>query len=158
MIALELYQGKTCEELGLPVLACKSRTESLNSFLAQWTGSEDMFVKDYLDWLRSTQVHPKIEPEKTQKEIKDASLSVETSFSDPTYSEMFYGFRDSLKSIAASGIRLCDKERHLQRYRICQDCERFLEGRCRVCGCFMKLKTRFSAMRCPLGKWDAEEQ
>jgi hypothetical protein len=42
-----------------------------------------------------------------------------------------------------------------QRFEICKGCE-FLThhtSRCQKCGCFMKVKTRLEAAKCPLGKW-----
>ena len=38
----------------------------------------------------------------------------------------------------------------------CNDCEHYVKstGRCRKCGCFMKLKTRMSMASCPIGKWN----
>ncbi|MFW1676457.1 DUF6171 family protein [Pontibacter sp. JAM-7] len=40
-----------------------------------------------------------------------------------------------------------------QRLAICQTCEHFTGKRCRVCGCFMKLKTKLENANCPKGKW-----
>ena len=40
------------------------------------------------------------------------------------------------------------------RWAICQACpERTDANRCKQCGCFMKLKTKIKAAKCPIGKW-----
>jgi len=45
----------------------------------------------------------------------------------------------------------------LQQYRleICRSCEFFRPRTetCKKCGCFMKLKTKLEAAKCPIGKW-----
>tara|TARA_R110002051_G_scaffold63610_1_gene115802 strand:- start:954 stop:1145 length:192 start_codon:yes stop_codon:yes gene_type:complete len=40
------------------------------------------------------------------------------------------------------------------RFDICKKCP-FLtkRNRCKKCGCFMKLKTKLSLAKCPIGKW-----
>jgi len=41
------------------------------------------------------------------------------------------------------------------RLEICKSCEWFRQRTetCRKCGCFMKLKTKLEAAKCPIGKW-----
>jgi len=41
------------------------------------------------------------------------------------------------------------------RFNLCQACEHFkVNGsRCKLCKCFMKLKTELEHARCPIGKW-----
>ena len=40
------------------------------------------------------------------------------------------------------------------RWSICQKCPELTDAnRCRQCGCFMKLKTKVKAAKCPIGKW-----
>lgn len=41
------------------------------------------------------------------------------------------------------------------RYLICTECDKFNHTTkfCRVCKCFMPLKTKFKAARCPKNKW-----
>ena len=40
------------------------------------------------------------------------------------------------------------------RWDICKACEHLTaHNRCTQCGCFMKLKTKLKAARCPIGKW-----
>ena len=40
------------------------------------------------------------------------------------------------------------------RWTICQTCPELTDAnRCKQCGCFMKLKTKIKAAKCPIGKW-----
>lgn len=41
------------------------------------------------------------------------------------------------------------------RFEICKTCEFLTEhtNRCQKCGCFMTVKTKLEAAKCPLGKW-----
>lgn len=40
------------------------------------------------------------------------------------------------------------------RINICQQCPFLMKHtRCEKCGCFMKVKTRIGASKCPEGKW-----
>ena len=42
-----------------------------------------------------------------------------------------------------------------ERYKMCEACPHFQPTmkRCRLCGCFMKLKTKIMFAECPEGKW-----
>ncbi|QDP49300.1 MAG: hypothetical protein Unbinned3065contig1007_14 [Prokaryotic dsDNA virus sp.] len=42
-----------------------------------------------------------------------------------------------------------------ERMQICKECNYYfkLTGNCKVCGCFMKIKSRIGSMSCPKGKW-----
>ena len=43
-----------------------------------------------------------------------------------------------------------------KRLEVCKSCEFFLprSERCKLCGCFMRLKTTLELARCPMGYWD----
>lgn len=47
-----------------------------------------------------------------------------------------------------------------QRLDICNDCEHYfsLTGNCRLCGCFMKVKSSIAVMSCPDNKWEAVKE
>lgn len=52
--------------------------------------------------------------------------------------------------------RIIAKESTIQsRQDICRGCDRLLKPMwsCVECGCFMKIKTRLEASKCPIGKW-----
>lgn len=36
---------------------------------------------------------------------------------------------------------------------VCRGCPSFVDEKCVECGCYMRIKTQFSEMECPLGKW-----
>jgi hypothetical protein len=40
----------------------------------------------------------------------------------------------------------------------CDMCDKLKNGICQECGCVVKLKTKFSEMECPIGKWGKYEQ
>lgn len=45
--------------------------------------------------------------------------------------------------------------KRLERMKICLDCPELSEKwhQCRVCKCFMEVKTGIASASCPLGKW-----
>lgn len=49
-----------------------------------------------------------------------------------------------------------DPETQKTRYGICVSCEHFvkLSKQCKLCYCFMKVKTKLKGARCPELKWD----
>lgn len=46
-----------------------------------------------------------------------------------------------------------------ERLSICKSCEKFYEptNTCKVCGCFMNVKTWYPRASCPLHKWHRAE-
>lgn len=48
-------------------------------------------------------------------------------------------------------------ELHKIRYLICTECEHFNQTArmCKICKCFMVMKTHFKSASCPIGKWNA---
>ena len=46
-----------------------------------------------------------------------------------------------------------------ERLDICNACEYYMEKykRCKMCGCFMEAKTKFSTSECPDGRWSKFE-
>ena len=59
----------------------------------------------------------------------------------------------SLARFAASGARTVAPLLYQRRLDTCAPCEHHTGLRCRVCGCFTKLKAWMPHERCPLGKW-----
>ena len=43
----------------------------------------------------------------------------------------------------------------LARFKICKTCPELIKAtnQCKVCGCFMNLKTKLIQAECPIGKW-----
>ena len=52
-------------------------------------------------------------------------------------------------------INSLSQEETERRLNICQSCDKFRpsDGRCGMCGCFMKIKTSWQSQKCPIGKW-----
>lgn len=49
---------------------------------------------------------------------------------------------------------VCTQQEAADRYRICADCDNItMVGTCRLCGCFLRAKTKLRAAGCPLEKW-----
>jgi hypothetical protein len=48
-----------------------------------------------------------------------------------------------------------DEETANERFSICKACPELvkLTKQCKKCGCFMNVKTKLEAAKCPLGKW-----
>lgn len=46
-------------------------------------------------------------------------------------------------------------EKYEARIEICKTCEYFnpVSSRCKICGCFMKIKARLDAAKCDKDKW-----
>lgn len=82
----------------------------------------------------------------------------------PTYpslsSEIVSLGKDLGKSLdAAIHLRKITPDEYMLQVRrdICQKCEHYVEssGRCRVCGCFVRVKSWLQESNCRKGKWDA---
>ena len=43
----------------------------------------------------------------------------------------------------------------LERFDICKSCPELIKltSQCKQCGCFMAVKTKLEAAKCPMGKW-----
>lgn len=51
------------------------------------------------------------------------------------------------------GIRRTTKDQKQARMDICNACDKREGNICKVCGCFLTLKTTWKSSECPLGKW-----
>lgn len=40
-----------------------------------------------------------------------------------------------------------------ERLDICKKCVHYIQGRCAVCGCILKYKTKMETEKCPIDKW-----
>ena len=152
MIAKQIYEGKTAEDLGISDLAYRSRLESITDFLMGWDKNGE-FEDQYLLFI--------IEEEKKNIISDVGSPTVNIVYEEPesngdddlTYGKMFKGLATNIKSIIKSGAKTVSNDDHKNRYESCLSCEHFEKGRCMKCGCFMKLKTKFEATHCPIGLW-----
>jgi hypothetical protein len=51
-------------------------------------------------------------------------------------------------------IKLPEQERN-ERYSVCQTCEHLTKDFCKLCGCYMPVKTYMPNQSCPVKKWVA---
>lgn len=64
-------------------------------------------------------------------------------------------FVHSAGDIIKSGFELVPEDEQKRRLSICERCEHYSAGMCMLCFCVMKLKTKFVATECPIGRWTA---
>lgn len=133
MIAKLIYEGKTAEEIGLTETEYSSRKEMVDEFLTAWDGTE--FESKYRLWLYNKN--------------KATIPSKET-----TIGEKVKDFSDTAKKVIRSGFQLADDEEQSRRFSICKKCEYYTGTFCRICGCYMRLKTRLEAVKCPRNLWE----
>ena len=52
-------------------------------------------------------------------------------------------------------VERTDEEKSQKRFSICEECPELIKltKQCKQCGCFMPLKTKLEAAKCPLSKW-----
>jgi hypothetical protein len=60
----------------------------------------------------------------------------------------------SVAAFVGDGCALVDDEEYRQRLQVCHTCERRAGRRCTECGCWIGVKARGRAFRCPLDRWD----
>ena len=63
---------------------------------------------------------------------------------------------DIISELEKKGLKASEEVRN-ERYNICLACDKLygLTKTCKVCGCFMQVKTYMPEQSCPLGKWGA---
>jgi tetratricopeptide (TPR) repeat protein len=59
----------------------------------------------------------------------------------------------SMTKFLGSGMKTVTNEARHKRLQTCQTCEHYTGLRCRVCGCFVNVKSRMPHEDCPIGKW-----
>ena len=62
---------------------------------------------------------------------------------------------ESLKKAITAGVVIAPEEKIENRKTLCYSCNSFdtEQARCKLCGCFMKIKVHFDGAKCPDGKW-----
>ena len=63
--------------------------------------------------------------------------------------------KDNLQQMVSRGALLAEQMEVSKRIDICMGCEFFVKNgeRCNKCGCYMNIKARLQASKCPVGKW-----
>jgi hypothetical protein len=64
---------------------------------------------------------------------------------------------DTAKKVVKDPVPVSDEVQE-ERMLICHQCPKFCDGRCIECGCYMRLKTKFAEVECPIGKWGKHEK
>lgn len=59
----------------------------------------------------------------------------------------------SLRDFVGDGCRTLSLEDYQARLMICTHCDQRERNTCAICGCYLSLKARGRAFRCPLDKW-----
>ncbi|TMQ34355.1 MAG: tetratricopeptide repeat protein [Planctomycetota bacterium] len=71
----------------------------------------------------------------------------------PGILQMAFTAARSMTKFLGSGMKTVTNEARHKRLQTCQTCEHFTGLRCRVCGCFVNVKSRLPHEDCPIGKW-----
>lgn len=79
----------------------------------------------------------------------------ESGDSLPPLSRQVKNFASSMVNWVKDGFKMAPKPVRDERLTICKGCEKYNEGRCLSCGCFLDYKTSIAAEKCPLDKWGA---
>jgi len=62
--------------------------------------------------------------------------------------------KDVAVGAISTGSIMIPDEKAEERIVTCEECELFDQGRmCEVCTCYMDIKVKFKAAKCPEGKW-----
>lgn len=97
-----------------------------------------------------------IESSKTQKSYREHNGIPELDAHNKrqlTQKERLNNLNEARKQWAAAGYNLASKVERDRRYAVCKECDSFSAGRCKECGCFMKVKSLLAGMTCRLDKW-----
>jgi hypothetical protein len=73
----------------------------------------------------------------------------------PSLPRQAWNLAASLADFVADRCRTVNEEEYRQRLEICDSCAERRDNRCSKCGCYLALKARGRAFRCPLDKWPA---
>jgi tetratricopeptide (TPR) repeat protein len=75
--------------------------------------------------------------------------------SGPGLLRMALSATKAMMKFIASGLKSTPAPIQQARMATCEACEHHTGLRCRVCGCFTRVKTRMAHEQCPIGKWPA---
>ncbi len=59
----------------------------------------------------------------------------------------------SVVAFVGDGCGIVDDEQYRRRLETCSTCDRRVGKRCSACGCWINVKARGRAFRCPIGRW-----
>lgn len=67
-------------------------------------------------------------------------------------------FLKSLYKYTYNGFINVSEEKKNERLNICKSCDFFNDkiDQCKLCGCFLQVKTSWASEKCPIDKWKSE--
>lgn len=71
----------------------------------------------------------------------------------PSLPRQVWNLATSLADFVVDRCRTVTEDEYRQRLEVCDACEERRDNRCTKCGCYLSLKARGRAFRCPLDKW-----
>lgn len=71
----------------------------------------------------------------------------------PPLQQQAWNLAMSLAAFVADGLKTVDEKQYQERLEICDVCEHRRGNRCLRCGCWLTLKVRGRAFKCPEEKW-----
>jgi hypothetical protein len=77
----------------------------------------------------------------------------------PDFWQQMQNFQQFLKDVGQGASEgnsiLVSEEKRASRENLCNECSQYnkLSKRCKMCGCFMELKWRFTKSECPMSLW-----
>lgn len=71
----------------------------------------------------------------------------------PGIIEKIVSFGVAVVEHVAAGMLLATEKQKAERLAICNQCEHFKDGGCKLCGCSMDIKAEWADRSCPIGKW-----
>lgn len=149
MIATMIHEGKTAEELGLSEAEYEARKVIVN----EYPDKDNWDDLNYIVWLLG-----RGDISLSGGEYPDSIMLInktkEVSADELSATKMAGGFVRSAAQIIKSGGRFVPDSEHKRRTDVCGAC-RYMNnvGRCMQCGCFVKIKSKFAAMSCPIKLW-----
>ena len=77
---------------------------------------------------------------------------------DPTMRSRPWNFLKSMADFVADGCRTLTQDEYRERLMVCTHCDQRTDNTCAICGCYLSLKARGRACRCPQNKWPPLEK
>jgi tetratricopeptide (TPR) repeat protein len=75
--------------------------------------------------------------------------------SGPSMLRMAMSATKAMANFVGAGFKTATPELQQRRLQTCSTCEHYTGMRCKICGCFIQVKSRMLAEDCPIGKWPA---
>jgi peroxiredoxin len=75
----------------------------------------------------------------------------------PSLARQAWSFAQAMADFVADGCKTLSEAEYRRRIEVCDGCDQRRGNRCLVCGCYLRLKARGRAFRCPLDKWPEEQ-